>query len=145
MNATTGCSSRALCVAVRWRKIVVLNTATCVTRADAIRHQASCRSTRQPTTSPVALFEVLHESGERVDARFRERVVDRRADAADGSVPLEPIQPGLFGVLDELFLQLFIRQPERHIHQRPAVFLRSTAIKTGSIDLRVQLAGLARV
>src|SRR5688572_27673825 len=91
-NATTGCSSSALCVALRWRKIVVLKTATCVTRADANRHQASCRSTRQPITSPVAPFEVLHETGERVDARFGERVVDGRAHAADRSVSLESVQ-----------------------------------------------------
>src|SRR5262245_12256070 len=101
MKATTGCSSSALCVALRWRKIVVLKTATCVTRAEVSRHQASCRSTRQPITSPVAPFELLHELGQRIDARLREGVIDRCPDTADGSMSLQPVQARFFGLLDE--------------------------------------------
>src|SRR5688572_3351051 len=132
----------ALCVALRWRKMVVLKTATCVTIADVNTHQASCRSTRQPTTSSVAPFEVLHESCERVDPRFGEGIIDGCPDAADGSMPFEPVESDVFGLFDEPLFEIFARQPERHIHQRPAVFLRRAAIKTRAIDLGVQLARL---
>src|SRR5688572_33120347 len=111
----------ALCVALRWRKIVVLKTATCVTRADANRHHVSCRSTRQPTTSPVTPFELLHEIREYGNPLFGECIVDGRANAAHGPVPLEAVEPCGAGFLDELFLQVFARQTERHVHQRPAV------------------------
>src|SRR5688572_20634143 len=135
----------ALCVALRWRKMVVLNTATCVTIADVSRHQASCRSTRQPTTSSVARFEVLHESCEPVDPLFGEGIVDGCPDAADRSMPFEPVESGLFRLFDEPLLEIFARKPERHIHQRPAVFLRRPAIKTRAIDFGVQLARLPLV
>src|SRR5688572_22483428 len=128
----------ALCVALRWRKIVVLKTATCVTRADANRHHASCRSTRQPTTSLVTPFELLHEIREYGNPLFGECIVDGRAYPTHRPMPLEAVEPGRAGLLDELFLQVFARQTERHIHQGSAVFLRGAAIETRAVYLVVQ-------
>src|SRR5687768_3901510 len=125
--------------------MVVLKTATCVTTAEVNRHQASCRSTRQPTTSSATPFEFLHEIDERVDACFRKGIVDRGANATDGSMSLQAIEPRCFGLLDELFLQLFARKPERHVHQRPAVLLRGASVEATSIDFGVELSRLTLV
>src|SRR5206468_9822444 len=96
-------------------------TAICVTTADASRHSSSEISTRDYNPSAVAPFEIAHERNQRVDTGFRERVIDRRAHAADGAMSLETVEPGRSRFPDEHLLQLFICEPERDVHQRPAV------------------------
>ncbi len=60
-------------------------------------------------------------------------------------MPLEAVEPGGRRFLDELFLQLFTREAEGHVHQRAAVLVRRAAIEARSIDLCIQLLGLAHV
>src|SRR2546423_1369305 len=86
--------------------------------------------------SAVSLLEVAHEGHERVDAGFRERVIDRRAHAADRAVALEAVETCRGRFRHEHLLEIFARQPERHVHQRPAVLRGRAAIETRAIDLR---------
>ena len=58
--------------------------------------------TRNSRLSALPL-ELLHELDERVDAFFRERVVDRRAHAADRAVALEAVEPRRGRFLHERF------------------------------------------
>src|SRR5690349_10404784 len=67
-------------------------------------------------TLAVLLLELLHERHQRIDAVFRERVVDRRAHAAHRPVALEAVESGGRRFLDELALELLARQPERDVH-----------------------------
>ena len=91
---------------------------------------------REPTM-PLRLraFELAHELHERLDALFGKRVVDRRAHAADRPMAFEAVEASGGGFLLECLFQLFARQPERDVHQRPAVLLRRAAIEAGAIDL----------
>src|SRR5689334_22916995 len=93
----------------------------------------------------VAPFKFLHELHERIDARFRERVIDRRAHAADGTVPLEAVEARISRILRKPLLELLARQPERHVHARASVLLRVSAVEAGAIDLGVELLGLSHV
>src|SRR3954469_18402091 len=83
----------------------------------------------------VAALEVLHERDQRVDAAFRERVVDRRADAADRAMPLEAVEAGRGRFLRERLLQLLARQAEGHVHPGPAVLRRVSAVEPAAVDL----------
>src|ERR1044072_593530 len=83
---------------------------------------------------PIAAFEVFHERHERFDTGARKRVVDRCANAADGSMPLQAVEALCRRFRRKLFLELFRRQAERDIHRRPAVDISMTAIKTGRVD-----------
>src|SRR6476659_4819271 len=68
-------------------------------------------------------FELLHERDERVDAVFRKRVVDGRAHAADGAVPLQAVEAGGRRFLDEELLEVFVRQTECDVHERAAILV----------------------
>ena len=59
-----------------------------------------------PFVSAVSPLEFPHEGDQRVHAFLGERVVDRRAHAADRAVALEAVEPGCGRLLDELLLEL---------------------------------------
>src|SRR3990170_4736566 len=65
--------------------------------------------------------ELLHEPGERVHPLVGGGVVHGNADSAHGAVPLEPHHAALFGLRDELRLEVLARKPEDHVHHRPAL------------------------
>src|ERR1041385_5729626 len=87
--------------------------------------------------SSVAPLELLHELDERIDAGFREGVVERSPHPADRPVALEPVEAGRRGFLDEPVLDVFGREPERDVHQRSAVLVCRSAIETAAVDLGV--------
>src|SRR5687767_4578388 len=100
---------------------------------------------KEYTGSPVAALEFLHERHQIVHALFRKRVVERGADAANGSVSLKTVQSRVSGFLYEELLERFAGKPKRHVHQGSIVFPRRAAVEPAPIDLGVKLAGLALV
>jgi hypothetical protein len=56
--------------------------------------------------------ELAHERDECVHALLRERVVDRRAQAADRPVALQAVEARRLRFLDELRFEFLARQPE---------------------------------
>src|SRR5215217_1541115 len=84
--------------------------------------------------SAIAAFEIFHERHERFDTSTRKRVVDRRANTADGSVSLQAVESLHRCFRSELFLKLFRRQAIRDIHSRPTVDVSMTAIKVRRVD-----------
>src|SRR5205814_2259773 len=98
-----------------------------------IRHSLSRGSlelgTPRSCSLPVRALELFHERNKRFDARERERVVDRSANAAYRTVSLQAVESRLCSFTYELLFELFARKPERHVHQRTAVSLRVAAIE----------------
>src|SRR5437773_4697172 len=120
--------------------MVVLKTVTCVMADEISRHQISRTSTQTLPKCAASLtcyssdgllavtaLELLHEGHQRVHAFLGERIVNGRTDPAHGAMPFQPVKSGHFRLLDERFLQFFARQPERDVHQRPAVLLPGSA------------------
>src|SRR6185369_14978452 len=84
--------------------------------------------------SAIAAFEIFHERHERFDPRARKRVVDRRANAADGAVSLQAVEPLRRCFSSKLFLELFRRQAVRDIHRGATINVSMTAIKIRRVD-----------
>src|SRR5712692_11554004 len=85
----------------------------------------------------VFALEIPHERDERLDAVFRERVVNRRPHPADRAVPLQAVQAGGGRLLDEHVLEIFGGEAKRHVHQRTAVFASRAAEEAGAIDFEI--------
>ena len=93
----------------------------------------------------VAALELAHEVDQGVHAGLGEGVVDRGTHPADRTMPLEPVEPGRRGLLDERRFEVLAGQPERDVHEAAAVRLGGWSPEAGPVDLRVELAGLAFV
>src|SRR5262245_8527959 len=94
---------------------------------------------------PVTTLELLHEADERIDAFGRHRVVDARAHAADGAMPVEVREPGRFRFREEGLVELRIREREWHVHERAAMLRNRVAIEARGVDGVVQLRGLRAI
>src|SRR4029079_187972 len=90
-------------------------------------------------------LEVAHPGNERVDARARHRVVDRRTHAAHRAVTLELRQPALFRAVEERVVQRLVAQHERHTDARAVFLAHRIAVEAGAVDLRIQRFGLRDV
>src|SRR6476469_1454742 len=127
--------------------MVVLNTATWIRIAATISEKRRCTSTALPSWNevilsaghrrdckscvlPVLALELTHERDKRVDAGLGERVVNRRAHAADRAMPLEAVEPGRGRLLDEPILEFLGRQAEGNVHPRTALLRRGSAVET---------------
>ena len=82
------------------------------------RHFDAVAAASRDVGLPVLPLELLHEVDQRVDAFLGERVVDRRAHAADRTMALEAVEAGRRRFLHERVLELFARQPEGDVHPR---------------------------
>src|SRR6185503_6097745 len=78
--------------------------------------------------SPIAALEIFHERHERFDSGTRERVVNRRANAADGPVALQAVESLRCCFSHKLLFEFFRRQAERDIHRRTAIDVSMAAI-----------------
>src|SRR6185369_2068370 len=106
--------------------------------------EARCASKRAPTwsgpilklrsPSAIAAFEIFHERHERFDTRARKRIVDRRANTADGSVSLQAVESLRCCFSGKFFLELFRRQAIRDIHRRTTIDVSMTTIKIRRVD-----------
>src|SRR5215471_20494698 len=95
--------------------------------------------------STVALLEVFHERDQRLDPGFGHRVVEARAHAADHAVTFEVREARGLRLLEERFVELRIRERERHVHPRTRRFLDGILVEIRAIDRGVELRRLALV
>src|SRR5579872_4208995 len=87
---------------------------------------------------PAVALEFPHERNERVDPLLREGVVNRRAHAADRAMTLQPVETRGRRLLDEGSFQILGAEPERDVHQRPAVLVGGAFVEAGAINFGVQ-------
>jgi hypothetical protein len=73
---------------------------------------------------------IMHEVDQRLHARQRHRVVDRRAHAADRPMPLQLQQAARLRLLEEVAIQRGVLQRERYIHARAVGLADRAVVKT---------------
>src|SRR6478672_6562144 len=74
---------------------------------------------RTIAASAVSLLEVVHEDTQRLDTGLGQRVIDRCAHAAQGTMTLERNQARLRRFLQERLVERGVVQEERNVHPRP--------------------------
>src|SRR5580658_2722215 len=79
--------------------------------------------------SPVLALEFAHEADQRLDGGHGHGVVQARAHAAENAVPLEIVQPGGGGLLQERALERGLREREGDVHPGARVLRDAIAIQ----------------
>ena len=98
-----------------------------------------------PNTSTVCSLELRHETHQRIDALFGERIVDGRPDPAHRPMALETIESSSCRVPDEPRFEFLGRQAEGDIHQGSAVSPRGATIELGLVNRRIELPPLSLI
>ena len=89
----------------------------------------------------VATFEVDHEIGQRFNAFQRHRVIDGGTHAAHDTVTFQRVQAGREGLFQEHFIQVAVRQLERHVHAGTVSFRHVVAVEIALVDDAIQQFG----
>src|SRR5271163_615917 len=79
--------------------------------------------------SPVLALEFAHETDQRLDGGHGHGVVQARAQAAENAVPLEIVQPGGGGLLQERALERGLREREGDVHPGARVLRDAIAVQ----------------
>src|SRR5580698_11583102 len=92
--------------------------------------------------SPVLALEFAHEADQRLDGGHGYGVVQARAHAAENAVPLEIVQPGGGGLLQERGLERGLREHESDVHPGARILRDAIAVERRAVDRGVQRLGL---
>src|SRR5271156_4054745 len=95
--------------------------------------------------SPVLALEFAHEADQRLDGSHGHGVVEAPAHAAENAVPLEIVEPGGGGLLQERGLERGLREREGDVHPGARVLRDAIAVERRAVDRGVQRLGLGPV